>query len=225
MYPWVDETRNPLGGACKHNCKYCYMKKSPFNKSEKYKGEPFIDERELERIKGSGKTIFICSATDLFGDWVPRQIIEKILERCREYPENRYLFQTKNPHRFGEFVFPTNTILGTTLETNRNYQITSAPPTEERYIEFKYATRENAFPLHKNIERMVSIEPIMDFDLVDLKSWIWRLKPSFVSIGADSKNNNLPEPSWEKVQRLISELEKFTEVKLKKNLNRLRKDG
>ena len=33
--------------------------------------------------------------------------------------------------------------------------------------------------------------------------------------------NNLPEPSKEKTLKLIKELNKFTEVKIKNNLNRI----
>ena len=43
------------------------------------------------------------------------------------------------------------------------------------------------------------------------------------NIGADSKNSGLPEPTWEEVQELISELEKNNiEVRQKKNLDRLK---
>lgn len=45
-----------------------------------------------------------------------------------------------------------------------------------------------------------------------------------VTIGADSKGSNLPEPSKEKIEALIKELRKFTQVKLKQNLNRLIKN-
>ena len=43
-----------------------------------------------------------------------------------------------------------------------------------------------------------------------------------VNIGADSGGNDLVEPSWYKIQKLIAALEGFTTVKLKKNLERLR---
>ncbi|MCD6318205.1 hypothetical protein J7M02_03980, partial [Candidatus Aerophobetes bacterium] len=69
-----------------------------------------------------------------------------------------------------------------------------------------------------------SIEPIMDFDLSKFLSWIEYINPSFVSIGADSKKSNLPEPPASKVKQLISALEKFTKVYVKKNLKRLIKD-
>ena len=71
-------------------------------------------------------------------------------------------------------------------------------------------------------EKMVSIEQIMDMNVFRVVNWMKRIKPKFVSIGADSQGHNLPEPSWEKVQELIKELEKFTEVSIKDNLRRLK---
>ena len=68
---------------------------------------------------------------------------------------------------------------------------------------------------------MVSIEPIMDFDLKPFISMIRDINPSFVSIGADSKGHNLPEPSSNDVKQLIKALKQFTEVKVKDNLNRI----
>jgi len=47
------------------------------------------------------------------------------------------------------------------------------------------------------------------------------IKPEFVSIGADSKNNNLIEPSAKKIKELVYYLKKFTKVIIKNNLNRL----
>ena len=68
---------------------------------------------------------------------------------------------------------------------------------------------------------MVSIEPIMDFDLEVMVKWMQEIKPEFVSIGADSGNNHLPEPTPEKVKALIEALQEFTFVKIKDNLKRL----
>lgn len=61
----------------------------------------------------------------------------------------------------------------------------------------------------------------MDFDLYQMVGLIKQCSPVQVNIGADSGNNNLPEPSKEKVFELINELEKFTIVHKKKNLNRI----
>jgi len=62
----------------------------------------------------------------------------------------------------------------------------------------------------------------MDFDLDIMVEWIQEIGPDFVSIGADSKGHHLPEPSPDKVDRLVEELSKLTVVKIKDNLKRLR---
>ena len=65
----------------------------------------------------------------------------------------------------------------------------------------------------------------MDFDLNIFVNWIRAIKPDFVSIGADSKGNNLPEPPAWKIRKLIDNFRHFTEVKVKSNLKRLIEDG
>jgi len=67
------------------------------------------------------------------------------------------------------------------------------------------------------------VEPIIDFDLGQFLDYIRRIEPEFVSIGADSKGHNLPEPDRDKLEALIVALGKITEVKLKNNINRLRR--
>jgi hypothetical protein len=47
------------------------------------------------------------------------------------------------------------------------------------------------------------------------------VSPFQVNIGADSGNNGLPEPPKGKVLELVSELETFTKVVLKKNIWRI----
>jgi len=71
------------------------------------------------------------------------------------------------------------------------------------------------------LPKMVSIEPIMDFDLDVMVDWMRQIKPEFISIGADSKGHKLPEPSTDKVQALIEALKEFTSVRCKPNLKRL----
>lgn len=58
-------------------------------------------------------------------------------------------------------------------------------------------------------------------DLDILVNWIKQIEPEFVSIGSDSKGKGLEEPSPDKVKKLIEELKKFTQVKIKDNLKRL----
>ena len=75
------------------------------------------------------------------------------------------------------------------------------------------------------IERNYSNHTILNYkiDLDEFAELIYYTTPNQVNIGADSKRNNLPEPSKEKVLALIAELEKFTVVKQKSNLARLLK--
>ncbi|MCD6422289.1 DUF5131 family protein [bacterium] len=149
MYPWVSHTWNPLAGHCLHECQYCYVHRSPrISKLGKYEGPTRLIEKEFIPLVGRGKTIFVCSCTDLFGQWVKEDYIWEIVHHCKAYPFNTYLFQTKNPARFNDLIikiskksfispFPYNTILGITLETNRFYShISKAPPPEERVAEF-----------------------------------------------------------------------------------------
>lgn len=210
MYDFVSHTWNAIKGICPHDCSYCYMKAFPQKKMR-------LDEQELETDLGRGNFIFVGSSIDMFADKVPSEWIEKVLEHCCAY-DNKYLFQSKNPHRFKEFLddFPSDTVLGTTIETNRYYKgLSKAPVVAERALHFSSSSL--PFP------KMITIEPIMDFDLKTLVMFIFTVKPAWVNIGADSKHHNLLEPSYEKVMELKARLGGFTTVKLKSNLERLKK--
>jgi len=178
-----------------------------------WKSEVHLDEKELKTDLGEGNFIFVGSSTDMFANNVPNEWIRRVLCMCSVFTKNTYLFQTKNSIRFKEFeeVYPPNTIFGITLETNRANNLYNAPPRIERFAQFSALKG----------RKMVTIEPIMDFDLQDLRNQVFLMKPEFVNIGADSKGHNLPEPSAEKIGQLIKELKKFTKVNLKDNLKRI----
>lgn len=54
----------------------------------------------------TGRTIFVCSMADLFGEWVPDSWIKEIFRICeRVAPQHRYLFLTKNPRRYGYYNY------------------------------------------------------------------------------------------------------------------------
>jgi DNA repair photolyase len=210
MYPFVTHTWNPLRG-CAHDCTYCYVR--TLAKRYGYSREPRFVATELETRLGTGNFIFVCSTADLFGNWVPSEQISAVLEHCRRF-DNTYLFQSKDPARMSGFVgeFPKKTILGTTIETNRDTSMVSTAP----------ATEERARALAKIPgEKMVSIEPVLDLDVEVMVKWIRDIAPRFVSIGADSKGHGLEEPSREKVLSLIASLRELTEVRVKPNLRRI----
>jgi len=212
MYPFVSHTFNVIKGKCPHDCSYCYCKRY-YISGLRPQPELHFDEKELKVDLGEGNFIFVGSSCDMWAERIPSAWIELILEKCQAHP-NRYLFQSKNPERFHSYcvAFPLRSVFGTTIESNRS-EVGLAPLPYFRYK----AMRE--MPGHK----MVSIEPVMDFDLYTMVKWIQEIAPDFVSVGADSKGHHLPEPSPDKLNKLIEELSKFTEVKVKSNLKRLRR--
>lgn len=54
------------------------------------------------KSKTKGIKIFVCSMSDLFGDWVPDEWIKQVFNSCESAPQHKYLFLTKNPKRYGE---------------------------------------------------------------------------------------------------------------------------
>ena len=77
--------------------------------------------------------------------------------------------------------------------------------------------------LKEHFDVFVTIEPILDFDLDEIIALIKHCEPKQVNIGADSGNNHLPEPSKEKLFKLIEALKEFTVIDQKRNLSRLLK--
>lgn len=212
MYPWVTDTWNPIRGKCVHACSYCF--------AVRHHTKPLrLVDKEFEIKLGEGKTIFLGSATDMFASSVPGEWIRAVLARCRLFPGNTYLFQTKNAKRLYSFQreFPKYVILGTTIETNRDYRDYGASRGP------KPMDRVTAMGLLSGagFRTMVSIEPIMDFDLEELQKAIELTHPGWVSIGADSQGHHLPEPPGFMVEALIAALKRTTEVEIKDNLSRL----
>jgi len=203
MYPWVDYTFNPIRGRCPHQCAYCYMKHLKV-------GELRLEPRCLDPKWDMplDKTIFVGSSTDMWAREVPDEWILRVLAYCAEHL-NQYVFQSKNPKRFIDFcedLPDKDMLLGTTIETNRYYSGTQAPQPSARVYDFL---------------DFVSIEPIMRFDLQEFTNLILSIKPRFVSIGADSQNNHLDEPTSKQVRELIWAFTGLIEVREKTNLKRL----
>ena len=217
MYEFVSHTLNPIKGKCSHDCKYCNLKAFP-------QTELRIVEKELKTDLGKGNFIFVGSGTDMFANDVPHTWIYSVLNICNKYPDNRYMFQTKNPVKFIHFkdYFPKNTVLCTTIETNRNYYFDIPYNVSKAPQDVMDRAKSMGCNSLINFEKSVTIEPIMDFDLNELAELIKPIKPSWISIGADSKEHNLPEPTWGKIKLLIMELGKFTRVIIKPNLYRLK---
>jgi DNA repair photolyase len=209
MYTFVNRTWNTIKGECPHGCSYCYCKRwgkqAPLH----------FDEKELKTDLGSGNFIFVGSSCDMWAEGMPWEWVYKTLYHCESFG-NQYLFQTKNPIKIFDYrnSLPDNFILCTTIETNRFYEKTMGN-TPNPYL------RANCLAYYDYYKKFITVEPILDFDLIEMIGLIQMSNPEQVNIGADSGNNHLPEPSGEKVLELIAELSKFTRVVQKKNLARL----
>jgi len=220
MYTWA-KPWNPLAGECPHKCGYCStktLKRFPIV-AEKYSGPLRLDQKEMEKDLGKGKTIFVCGQNDLFAAEVPTDVIRQVLEKCTKHPDNTYFFQTKNPDRMIPFLkfFPDKSIFCTTVESNRTHQsMLHCPPVSERIIAMR-----NIRNIGYRTE--ITIEPIMDFDIDEFIDLIRYAMPAKINIGADSKNHHLPEPSRDKLIIFIKALEAITVVEQKSNLKRLLK--
>lgn len=214
MYPWVTHTWSPVVG-CGHQCEYCYVRT--------YRKLDAVVTRAPGFMPALGRcrTIFVAHMADLFSWSAGDDIIEEVLEHCRNFPENTYVFQTKNPERVLKFVskFPPESLIGCTIETDNQdilNKFSKAPPVSER------AT----FMAQIGLPKFITIEPVIDFDPKGLADLIADAEPLFINIGADSKGHNLPEPSMEKIEKFLSILKDMKlgiEVREKTNLGRLKK--
>lgn len=210
MYGFVSHTWNTVKGSCHHDCSYCYVKRWGNLNPVRF------DEKELRTKLGNGNFIFVGSSNDMFASDVSKEWIQRTIDHCNKF-DNQYLFQTKNPARLVDFELPQNSVICTTIESNRFYpEIMNNSPRPSARAEAMSCI---------DLPKYVTIEPIMDFDMEELVELIKSCNPIQVNIGADSGNHKLPEPSKEKVLLLIDKLEGFTKVKQKKNLKRILKSN
>lgn len=214
-------TWNPISG-CLHSCTYCWARKlaeTRLKGSPRYKDgfQPTFHAEDLKKKFKPGEFVFVTDMGDAWGWWTPRDQLEQVIEVERKFPETRFLNQTKSPMSFHRFQFPGNTVLGTTIETNRYFpqfyvgQGVGAPSDRMGWM---------ASLAHPH--KFVSIEPIMDFDLEEFVRWIGHIRPEIVEVGADNYGHHLPEPDGMKVVSLLNALREFVpQVIMKDGLERL----
>lgn len=89
--------------------------------------EFYLDEREFaawRRLREPSK-IFVCDMTDLFGEWVPDEMIRQVWSHMALTPQHTFQVLTKRPARMNEWVgrliFPEreNIWLGVSVENQK----------------------------------------------------------------------------------------------------------
>lgn len=203
MYKLSVSQWSPFAG-CEHDCVYC---KTSFQRQLKrwakrncsgcYDFSPHTHPERLSQSLPRTKFmqfIFTCSSGDVV--FCPTDYLEKITARIKSDPGKTFLIQSKDPQTFKRVVFPKNTILGITLETNRDelcQRTSKAPEPSQRYKDFIEVEHD---------QKMITIEPVLDFDLETLAGMVQDINPCMVWLGYDSGSNKLPEPEIEKVRSL-----------------------
>jgi len=197
---------------CGFQCCYCAFKNT-LKRSKCKQDQDFIPHSHLEVLSKRPPTTkhgeFVTIGMNGDISFASETAMNAIIHYCWLWAKHTFLLQSKNPAFFHEYKFPENVIIGTTMESNRtefhdsdywSYDFISAAPNVNKRFDAMYELTS---------KKVITIEPILDFDIDIFLNAIIDLKPEWVWVGYDSnpKRNLLPEPSLTKTQELIKRLE------------------
>lgn len=169
------------------------------------------------------RTIFVCSMADLFGEWVPDEWIDDVIKATQRALQHRYLFLTKNPERYGEW-----------LERFEEGRISELDEVENCWFGASASNNAELERANRSRAQWVSIEPIRErietdedqfiefnpYTGSERKRWAW------VVIGAEtgnSKNKVAPKREW--IDDIVDACEDYgTPVFMKESLRELMGD-
>ncbi len=228
------ERRENIGitEGCDFKCRYCAFEtiQKRFGKTDEDKEyKPHIHvERLAKKPKSTSGDEFITIGLNGDISFASDEVIRFIISYCARWGDRTFLLQSKNPARFIEadeagtqkFYFPYNVILGCTLETN--YSLIPSASAQGEYIPYSTISKapqpicraEAMVEIHDN-RKILTIEPIMNFDPESMKNIIEAIKPMAVYIGYDSGGHKLPEPPLQKTTDFIESIKPITQVRQK----------
>lgn len=189
---WTDETWNPVTGCVKVSpgCKHCYAERF----AERFRGTPghpfangFTPMLRPERLDQPNRwrtprMVFVNSMSDLFGEFIPEDFIEKVFEVMRATPQHTYQVLTKRADRMKKWVNRrpwvagcSNIWMGVSVE-DQKYGL----PRVDHLRETKAAVR------------FLSVEPLLEaLPALDLSRIHW------VIVGGESGPGARPlDPRW-----------------------------
>ncbi|MFO0055637.1 MAG: DUF5131 family protein [Dolichospermum sp.] len=215
---WTDMTSNPIhlvkengengGHWCKkisEGCANCYAETQnqsnyfSFASHLKYAGEApknlILDEAVLQswvKLKKPHK-IFVCSMTDMFGDWVSEEWILKIFTYFRKCPQHTFQVLTKRPERMLDIVGRIWWEDGVALLWGKS---TTAKPLPNVWlgtsIENQKAMIDRAFSIWKLRKKgwttFYSVEPLLEKTQLSLSNY----PVSWVIVGGESGKDARP---------------------------------
>lgn len=218
MLPFITKTWNPIaGGPCPYQCYkggcWANLLKGKCEDSaiaRKYAGPFRLHEPAMHPSFKPDDFVAVQFMSDIGAPGIPREVLVEIFEAIKIHEEKgtRFLLLTKNPKFYHDWCYQISeeTTMGATIETDWSISsdISQAPLTFDRIAWMMW--------IADNLpnKRFVCVEPIMkmspDFGRDLLKI---RLRPPNigVAVGYDNYENNLPEPSKERTELFIKELE------------------
>lgn len=193
--------------------------KDPSPLRKELKDKLFLDLDEVNIDLGIERNIFVCSDISLFLPEISPEWIWALIAYTKKF-DNDYLFEGRNTARmlYYSSMAPKRSLFSGVIETNRRYPEQGKHPVFEMRLSGLFALK------NMKSEIMVAIDPIMDFDVLEFSSNLISLHPVTVYIGANTGENEIPEPPKEKVLKLIENLEN-QEIKVckKKSIERILK--
>ena len=211
---------------------YDHGRKAPYP----FDFDPTFHRYKLDEPKRWTKprTIFVCSMADLFGDWVPDAWIQEVFEACKDAPQHRYLFLSKNPGRYCDLeragIMPkeNNFWFGATFDHSNwpghdgTHEIPGRQTTFALRGKMVHDAGDFYYPHYPEKNRFISFEPM----LYDIGAHIGSTGAQWHIIGAETGNRKgKVETQREWVEHIVEYSDRnHIPVFMKESLRRLMGD-